>query len=143
MTDAGASQVRPTQPVTVPPPSTSSSSSSSSSFRSLQRHAEALTAQTSVFSVFGEDHPYDELLNEVDVSIRVAFVQFLFDPELLGHVDQHLCIYRLFPRPVVALRNSAFLAAYKSSLGTTDVQFIQELIKTQVCVGVWVGVVSL
>lgn len=80
----------------------------------------------------GEDHPSSHLFDEVDVSIRIAFVQFFFDPELLGHIDQHLCIYRLFPRPVVALRNAAFLTAYKASSATADTNFIKELMKTQV-----------
>lgn len=82
--------------------------------------------------ILGEDHPSAYLFNEVDVSIRIAFVQFLFDPDLLGHIDQHLCIYRLFPRPVVALRNAAFLAAYKASSAMADTEFIKELMKTQV-----------
>lgn len=89
----------------------------------------------------GEDHPNSYLFDEVDVSIRVAFVQFLFDPELLGHIDQHLCIYRLFPRPVVALRNAAFMTAYKATSGTADISFIKELIKTQVILGVALAVV--
>jgi hypothetical protein len=82
--------------------------------------------------LLGEDHPNTHLFDEVDVSIRTAFVQFLFDPELLGHVSQHLCIYRLFPRPVVALRNAAFMAAYKATSAIGDTSFIEDLIKTQV-----------
>ena len=121
-----------TQPVAVP-----TSSSSSSTSLSLQPHPPTgrhtpLTTPMGVPVVLGEEHPCAGLLNEVDVTIRIAFVQFLFDVELLGLIDQHLCIYRLFPRPVVALRNSAFLSAYKTAVGTTDVKFIQELIKTQV-----------
>ena len=85
----------------------------------------------------GEEHPDHNLFNEVDVEIRVAFVQFLFDSELLGYIDQHLCVYRLFPRPVVALRSSAFLAAYRSLVSTTDTRFIERLIKTQVSQWVW------
>lgn len=94
--------------------------------------SDTLATPTNAVPALGEDHPSHGLLDEVDVTIRIAFVQFLFDDELLGHIDQHLCIYRLFPRPVVALRNSAFLAAYRNSISTNDTQFIQELIKTQV-----------
>ena len=87
----------------------------------------------------GEDHPDRYMLDEVDVIIRIAFVQFLFDPEILGIIEQHLCIYRLFPRPVVALRNSAFLTSYRNTVSTSDTCFIKELIKTQVsgCVSGW------
>ena len=80
----------------------------------------------------GEDHPDRFFLDEIDVTIRIAFVQFLYDPEILGLIAQHLCIYRLFPRPVVTLRNSAFLSAYRKSLPDLDTGFIQQLIKTQV-----------
>ncbi len=34
------------------------------------------------------------LENNVDVMIRVAFVEFLFSVDMLGLIDQHLCIYR-------------------------------------------------
>ena len=52
---------------------------------------------------------------EVDVMIRTAFVEFLFNPEILSCVDQCLCIFRLFPRPVVSLRPSTFMATYQKN----------------------------
>ena len=69
-------------------------------------------------------------LDEIDVALRTSFVQFLFNPEVLGLVDQYLCIYRLFPRPVVTLRSAAFFSAYAQI--TKDTSFILELVKTQV-----------
>jgi len=67
---------------------------------------------------------------EAEASIRWSFAQFLFSMDMLELMEQHLCIYRLFPRPVVNLRSSAFLKAYTAM--TPDTGFIQELLKTQV-----------
>ena len=69
---------------------------------------------------------------EVDVMIRTAFVEFLFNPEILGCVDQSLCIFRLFPRPVVSLRPSTFMTTYQKNSPTTDTNFIRDLIRSQV-----------
>ncbi len=41
-----------------------------------------------------EDGYRRHLENEVDVMIRVAFVEFFFNVDILGLIDQHLCIYR-------------------------------------------------
>ena len=69
---------------------------------------------------------------DVDVLIRMAFVEFLFSPEILGQVERHLCVFRLFPRPVVALRGKAFMAGYQKASPTTSPAFITSLIKSQV-----------
>ena len=69
---------------------------------------------------------------EVDVSIRTAFIEFLFSPEILGNIDCYLCIFRLFPRPVVSLRSSAFMSNYQKSSPSADTQFIRNLIRSQV-----------
>ncbi len=47
-----------------------------------------------------QDSPHTEdgcrkhLENNVDVMIRLAFVDFLFNVDILGLIDQYLCIYR-------------------------------------------------
>ncbi len=41
-----------------------------------------------------DDSHRRHLENNVDVMIRVAFVEFLFSVDMLGLIDQHLCIYR-------------------------------------------------
>ena len=69
---------------------------------------------------------------EVDVGIRVAFVQFLLSSEVLGNIDQHLSLYRLFPRPVVALKTSTFMSSYQKSSSVADGKFIRDLIQSQV-----------
>ena len=72
---------------------------------------------------------------EMDVRIRVAFVQFLLSSEVLGNIDQHLSIYRLFPRPVVVLKASTFMNSYLQSSSVADKQFIHDLIQSQVLSG--------
>ena len=70
--------------------------------------------------------------------IRTAFVEFLSNLEILGCVDQCLCIFQLFPRPVVSLRPSTFMTTYQKNAPTTDTNFIRNLIRSQVlllCVG--------
>ena len=72
---------------------------------------------------------------EVDIMIRIAFIDFLFSPEILGCVDQFLCIFRLFPRPVVAIRYSTFMTTYQKQSPTTDTSFIKDLVRSQVWEG--------
>lgn len=86
----------------------------------------------------GEDSFMKHFLDDIDTEIRISFVDFLFSAEVLGLVDQHLCIYRLFPRPVVTLRKSAFLRAYQKTVATSDTRFVRGLIQSQVGMGVWV-----
>ena len=69
---------------------------------------------------------------EVDVTIHTAFVEFLSNSEILGCVDQCLCIFRLFPRPVVSLRPSTSMTTYQKNSPTTDTNFIRNLIRSQV-----------
>ncbi|XP_011405011.1 PREDICTED: MAP kinase-activating death domain protein-like [Amphimedon queenslandica] len=71
------------------------------------------------------------LKDETDVLIRVAFIEFLLGPEMLGCIDNHLTIYRLFPRPVVDLRLESFLAAYVKKTKIRDIEFISNFIKSQ------------
>ena len=73
--------------------------------------------------------------DEVDVMIRIAFIEFLFSSEILGCVDQFLCIFRLFPRPVVALRYSTFMTTYQKHSPATDTSFIKDLVRSQVWKG--------
>ena len=80
---------------------------------------------------------------EVDVMICTAFVEFLFNLEILGCVDQCLCIFRLFPRPVVSLRPSTFMTTYQKifwgrsrtppPLTPTNLIRSQELLNVCVC----------
>ena len=72
------------------------------------------------------------LQDEIDVMIRVAFVEFLFSPEILGCTEQFMCIYRLFTRPVVAIKTTAFIHGYQKSCPATDTEFIQNIIRSQV-----------
>ena len=72
------------------------------------------------------------LRDEVDVMIRVAFVEFLFSPEILGCTETFMVIYRLFTRPVVAIKNTAFIHGYQKSSPATNTEFIQNLIRSQV-----------
>ena len=64
--------------------------------------------------------------------IRVAFVEFLFSSEILGCTEQYMCIYRLFTRPVVAIKTTAFIHGYRKSCPATNTEFIQSLIRSQV-----------
>ena len=53
---------------------------------------------------------------------------------MLGCIDNHLTIYRLFPRPVVDLRLESFLAAYVKKTKIRDIEFISNFIKSQVLI---------
>ena len=76
---------------------------------------------------------YPSVENEVDVLIRLAFVEFLFCPDMMGLVENHLIIYRLFPRPVVSLKRSSFINAYMGGKGDKNaVEFINTFIRSQV-----------
>ena len=79
-----------------------------------------------------EDLATRELGDDVDVMIRVAFIEFIFSYEILGLLEKHLCVFRLFPRPVVSLKQVAFMSAYEKACSNTDKTFIKELIKSQV-----------
>ena len=93
----------------------------------------ATTSQGSSRSYsFGNDTGPREVGDDVDVMIRVAFIEFLFSSEILGLVDKHLCVFRLFPRPVVTLKQVAFLSSYEKTCSNTDKSFIKELIRSQV-----------
>ena len=88
--------------------------------------------QSFVSPALGDDCFYSSIGHEVDVMVRVAFVDFLFCAEILGLIEQHLCVYRLFPRPVVALKRNAFLRAYGHASPATEPQFIRDFILSQV-----------
>ncbi len=79
-----------------------------------------------------EDPSTRELGDDVDVMIRIAFIEFIFSNEILGLLERHLCVFRLFPRPVVTLKHVAFASAYEKACPNTDKTFIKELIKSQV-----------
>jgi hypothetical protein len=79
-----------------------------------------------------EDPTTRELGGDVDVMIRIAFIEFIFSNEILGLLERHLCVFRLFPRPVVTLKHVAFVSAYEKVCPNTDKTFIKELIKSQV-----------
>ena len=64
--------------------------------------------------------------------IRIAFVEFIMGPEMLGHLDSHLTIFRLFPRPVVNLRQESFLASYSKGPPDNDTRFITYFMQSQV-----------
>jgi hypothetical protein len=82
------------------------------------------------FATTGEDR-LTALRDEVDVMIRVAFVEFLFSPEILGCTETFMVIYRLFTRPVVAIKTTAFVHGYQKSCPATNTEFIQNLIRSQ------------
>ena len=84
-------------------------------------------------TILGEDSFLKHFGDDIDVMIRVSFVEFLFSPEILGLIDQFLCVYRLFPRPVVMLRKSSFLRSYEKVVGTADTTFVRGLMQSQVC----------
>ncbi len=67
------------------------------------------------------------LEDEVDVQIRLAFAEFILGSDMLGLVEDHLFIYRLFPRPVVTLKLSSFMASYSG-----DKEFMKIFVKSQV-----------
>lgn len=76
------------------------------------------------------DTPYPEgvcLEDDVDVEIRLAFSEFLLGNDMLGLIEAHMGIYRLFPRPVVSLKLSSFLKSYSS-----NERFMKMFIKSQV-----------
>ena len=79
-----------------------------------------------------DDASTRELGDDVDVMIRIAFIEFIFSNEILGLLEKHLCVFRLFPRPVVSLKQVAFASAYEKACPNTDKTFIKELIKSQV-----------
>ena len=81
---------------------------------------------------FGNDTGVREVGDDVDVMIRIAFIEFLFSSEILGLVERHVCVFRLFPRPVVTLKQVAFLSSYEKACSNTDKSFIKELIRSQV-----------
>lgn len=64
--------------------------------------------------------------------IRIAFAEFLMGPEMLGHLTNHLSIYRLFTRPVVSLRLTSFLSDYLKGKPNLDPEFIKHFVRTQV-----------
>jgi hypothetical protein len=72
-----------------------------------------------------------KLQDETDILIRIAFVEFLTSSDMLGLLDSHLTIFRLFPRPVVSLRKASFLAAYSKQKLKVDMKFISYFIQTQ------------
>ena len=74
------------------------------------------------------------LENEVDAMIRIAFLEFLIGGEMLGYVGNHLTIYRLFPRPVVALKTYSFLEQYLVGKSREEKEFIKYFIQSQVSV---------
>lgn len=43
------------------------------------------------------------LENNVDVLIRVAFIDFLFNVDILGLIDQYICIYRYSIHSIVCI----------------------------------------
>ena len=67
------------------------------------------------------------LEDEIDVQIRLAFADFLLGNDMLGLVESHVAIYRLFPRPVVTLKLSSFLKSYPG-----DKEFMKMFIRSQV-----------
>ena len=91
-----------------------------------ERSVVSFTTHTTI-----DDHP-GSLVDEVDVMIRVAFVDFLFSPEILGCTEQYMCIYRLFTRPVVSIKTTAFIHGYQKNCPATNTKFIKNLIRSQV-----------
>ena len=90
------------------------------------RSLSSFTTHTSM-----DDSP-NTLADEVDVMVRIAFIEFLFSPDILGSIDQYLCIYRLFTRPVVSIKTSAFIRGYQKNCPATSTEFISKLIRSQV-----------
>lgn len=78
------------------------------------------------------DDQLGSIADEIDVMIRIAFVEFLFSPEILGSTEQYMCIYRLFTRPVVSIKATAFYHGYQKSCPATNMEFIKNLIRSQV-----------
>ena len=77
------------------------------------------------------DTSYGEVVSledKVDAQIRLAFADFLLGEEMLGLIENHLAIYRLFPRPVVSLKLSSFMKAYSGKE-----EFMRNFIRSQVC----------
>ena len=70
--------------------------------------------------------------DEIDVMIRIAFLEFLTGGEMIGCIGNHLTIYRLFPRPVVALKSVSFLKQYLVNKGKEEKDFIKYFIRSQV-----------
>ena len=79
-----------------------------------------------------EDPATKELGDDVDVMIRIAFIEFIFSHEILGLLERYVCVFRLFPRPVVTLKQVAFVSAYEKACPNTEKTFIKELIRSQV-----------
>uniref|UniRef100_A0A8R1DES0 MAP kinase-activating death domain protein n=1 Tax=Caenorhabditis japonica TaxID=281687 RepID=A0A8R1DES0_CAEJA len=65
-------------------------------------------------------------IDNVDVSCRVAMVQFFNSANVFGNFSEHTRTLRLYPRPVVSLQTDSFL---RSRLQCT--QFITDLCRTQ------------
>ena len=70
----------------------------------------------------------------VDVNIRVAFVQFILNDDVLANYRRFLRTIRLHSRPVVMLQKNGFLASVRSGASS----FLSSLASTQVCLRVCV-----
>jgi hypothetical protein len=75
----------------------------------------------------------------IDIAIRVAFIQFMLSPGLLGALKPHLRCLRLFPKPVVAQQKHFFLRTLVKEQGKQGGPFVKQLIFTQSadCFGEW------
>ena len=67
-------------------------------------------------------------VDSVDIATRIAMVKLYNSPGLLLNFNEFTRTIRLFPRPVVAFQNNAFIHSRpKSSV------FLQKFVQTQVC----------
>ena len=122
-----------TQNQQKPPTDKNSPKDAPSSTNSTPAATTATTKEVSSPSTtLGDEVAVRELDDDVDVMIRISFIEFLFSSEILGLIEKHVCVFRLFPRPVVSLKQVAFLSAYEKMCSNTDKTFIKELILSQV-----------
>ena len=120
---AGKADSEKSSPSDAPPPNNSTTTTA----------AMATTNEgSSLLFNLEEDLATRELGDDVDVMIRIAFIEFIFSNEILGLLERHLCVFRLFPRPVVSLKQVSFTSAYEKACPNTDKTFIKELIRSQV-----------
>ena len=68
----------------------------------------------------------------IDIAVRVAFIQFMLSPGLLGSLRPYLRCLRLFPKPVVAQQKIFFLRMLVREQGKQGISFLKQLVSAQV-----------
>ena len=124
----GKTDSEKSSPSDAPPPNNTSITTTTTT----AAMATATNQGSSLLFNLEDDPSTRELGDDVDVMIRIAFIEFIFSNEILGLLEKHLCVFRLFPRPVVSLKQVSFVSAYEKACPNTDKTFIKELIKSQV-----------